>query len=135
MRESDIRRRIVEALRPLDAQAVENPINPGTPDVEFIGGWVEIKYIREWPKRADTPLRIHHFTAQQRLWISERRKRGGKVLIVVRVAKDLLLFESTWCMALGTLTKAQMFEACSASWGNFFDNSMFLECVKQLTND
>ena len=36
----------------------------GIPDVAWtafhgaVAGWLELKYIRGWPKRADTPLRV-----------------------------------------------------------------------------
>jgi len=48
MRESRMRRFVVEALEPLDAVPVENAACPGYPDVEFIGGVMELKQIPGW---------------------------------------------------------------------------------------
>jgi hypothetical protein len=73
----------------LDAYAVENPMVPGMPDVEFVGGWVELKYVPNYPKRKYiTPIRIDHFTPIQRAWIRRRAKYGGRVFVVLRVEDD-----------------------------------------------
>ena len=133
MRESDIRKKLVDALRPLDAQAVENPINPGTPDIEFIGGWIEIKYIREWPAKDTTPVRIPHFTKQQRIWIANRRRLGGLVLIVLRVCDDWFLFDNSH-LDIDELTREQMLSSCYQSWHRIFVPAEFLEAVKRNIN-
>ena len=61
MSESRQRSTVIKALKTLDAMAVENRVKPGTPDVEFIGGWVELKYMSKWPKNTDLIVRIGHF--------------------------------------------------------------------------
>ena len=65
---------MIKALnaRGLDACSVENPAYPGTPDIQYIGGWIECKYLEDWPRRAGTTVRIEHFTPQQRVWILRR---------------------------------------------------------------
>ncbi len=85
-----------------DATSVENPACPGTPDVQFIDGWIECKYLEDWPKRPDTTVRIEHFTPQQRVWLlrrsiacSKRQTERGLAWLVLYVAKtrEHLLFE------------------------------------------
>lgn len=72
--EQQQRQLLIKALNAcgLDACSVENPAYPGTPDIQFIGGWIECKYLEEWPKREETTVRIEHYTPQQRAWIFRR---------------------------------------------------------------
>lgn len=87
-----MRQRVVKALKPLDAFSVENPCRPGTPDVNYLDGWIELKWAKRWPVRADTPLDLSHYTPQQRLFQMRRWHKGGKVHLLVQVADDWLLF-------------------------------------------
>jgi len=72
--EQQQRQLLVKALNKvgLDATSVENPAYPGTPDIQFIDGWIECKYLEDWPKKAETTVRIPHFTQQQRVWLLRR---------------------------------------------------------------
>ena len=81
----------------LDPVRVENPIHPGTPDVNFADGrWMELKCVPRWPKRERTILRIRHFTPEQRVWIYRRWKcaPGSTLLLLeVRADRQWLLFD------------------------------------------
>lgn len=81
----------------LDPVRVENPIHPGTPDVNLCTGlWIELKCIEAWPARATTPVRIRRFTPQQRVWLYRRWKHapGSTLLLLeVRSAEQWLLFD------------------------------------------
>ncbi|MCK5600550.1 hypothetical protein KAR91_01705 [Candidatus Pacearchaeota archaeon] len=72
--EQQQRQLLVKALNKAgqDATSVENPACPGTPDVQFIGGWIELKFLETWPKRKETSVRIEHFSPQQRVWLLRR---------------------------------------------------------------
>jgi hypothetical protein len=110
MRESDMRQIVVKALAGLDAISVENPARPGTPDVNYVEGWIELKYLPSWPARATTPVKIKCFTPQQRVWLQRRCRRGGSAFFLVRVANDWLLFDgATAAKMIGVLTKEEMF--------------------------
>lgn len=79
-----------------DAIRVENPAHPGTPDVSWcmngIEGWLELKHLPHWPKRADTIVRIDHFTPQQRVWLRRRHLAGGRVHLLLKAEAEWLLF-------------------------------------------
>lgn len=81
----------------LDPVRVENPIHPGTPDVNLCDGrWIELKTIAGWPARVDSPVRIPHYTPQQRVWLYRRWKYvpGSTLLLLeVRAARQWLLFD------------------------------------------
>jgi hypothetical protein len=81
----------------LDPVRVENPIHPGTPDVNFCTGmWMELKCIPGWPPRESNLVRIPHFTPQQRVWLYKRWKYAPgstTLLLEVRAAQEWLLFD------------------------------------------
>lgn len=81
----------------LDPVRVENPIHPGTPDVNICDGrWIELKCIERWPVRATTAVRIRHYTPQQRVFLYRRWKfaPGSTLLLLeVRADKQWLLFD------------------------------------------
>lgn len=102
--EQQQRQLLIKALnkRNQDACSVENPACPGTPDLQFMDGWIECKYREDWPAREDTTVRIEHFTPQQRCWLMRRhvacKKRDtirGYAWLVLYVAKtrEHLLFD------------------------------------------
>jgi hypothetical protein len=92
-----------KALRPvlvvakLDPVRVENPIHPGTPDVNLATGlWIELKSLPAWPLRPTTNVRIAHYTPQQRVWLYRRWKcapGSTQLLLEVRADKQWLLFD------------------------------------------
>lgn len=81
----------------LDPVRVENPIHPGTPDVNLADGrWIELKSVDSWPVRSSTLLRIGHFTPQQRVWLYRRWKFAPDstyLLLEVRADRQWLLFD------------------------------------------
>jgi hypothetical protein len=74
----------------LDPVRVENPIHPGTPDVNLCDGtWVELKCIERWPVRTSTNVRIPHYTPQQRVWLYRRWKFApGSTFLILEVSAD-----------------------------------------------
>lgn len=73
----------------LDPVRVENPIHPGTPDVNLVGRWIELKCIPGWPVRDTTVVRIPHYTPQQRVWLYRRWLYApGSTLLVLEVRSE-----------------------------------------------
>jgi hypothetical protein len=81
----------------LDPVRVENPIHPGTPDVNLCDGrWVELKTIEAWPLKAEAIVKLSWYTPQQRVWLYRRWKYAPgttHLLLEVRSAKQWLLFD------------------------------------------
>lgn len=128
--ESNIRRRVLALLRPLDACAVENRADPGTPDVNCVVGWIELKQVPRWPARASTPLRVPTFTSQQRAWLRDRRAAGGGAWVLLRVGTDWLLLQGEVAAAhLGTTTKAQLTAVAVAYWPAHLNTEELLLCL------
>lgn len=76
-------------------QRFECSMPGGVPDVHYltcngVSGWIELKYIKELPKRESTPIRIPHFTQQQKLWIQTYGSLGGNAWVFVCLPSD-------WC--------------------------------------
>ncbi len=91
MSEATMRSNLVKTLKPLDALAIESPSTGlGIPDVNFIGGWIECKWLRTWPKGCDTrPVRFGHpLTKEQQVWLWRRETRGGLALVAAQVSRS-----------------------------------------------
>jgi hypothetical protein len=98
----------------LDPVRVENPIHPGTPDVNLCNGcWIELKCIANWPTRATSTVPIRHYTPQQRVWLYRRWKYAPGstfLLLEVRSVQQWLLFDGNVAAKIvgrGTATEHQ----------------------------
>lgn len=70
---------------------VENPCDPGTPDVSFcldvgklidpVEGWIELKYTDKLPLE-------HPVLATQKIWIRKRLRYGGNILFAVGIGRQ-----------------------------------------------
>ena len=116
--EKNARKKVVQFLRMYDAHPVENIAGIGMPDVECILGWIELKYMHDWPKREDTVIRFNAYTPQQRSWHRRRRLRGGNVWLLLKVGRtEWLLFDAlTAANLLGKLTRKQMEDIALMHW-------------------
>jgi hypothetical protein len=114
MSEKALRSRVVKALKTLDAVSVENPAYPGTPDVCYIEGWIELKQVNHWTAGV---LRIPHFTPQQRVWLRRRWRKGGEAYLLLQVQLDWLVFDGvTASEIVGRSDKGQLEEAALKKW-------------------
>lgn len=117
MDESYLRQLIVKLLRPLDAISVENAARYGTPDINYIEGWIELKWKEKWPVRANTPLRVESFTSQQRAWMIRRAQAGGNIHLLLRVGKEWLLLPPIWsAINLGSTPRSDIEAFALSRW-------------------
>ena len=131
--EKDARKRIVKALKEFDAQPVENIGTIGCPDVECTLGWIELKYLKAWPKRADTLVRFPIYTPQQRSWQRRRRRRGGNVWMLVKVGRNEWLLYDAEAAAnlLGRLNRTQMEQTAILHLRDHFDKDRLVFAMLQ----
>lgn len=117
MSESNMRQSITKALKPLHAIAVENPVLPGTPDVNYVGGWIELKWARSWPVRPDSIVRIDHYTVQQRVFAYKRRKAGGQCWWLLQVKKEWLLLDgAVAALHVNRATRQELIDLAERYW-------------------
>jgi hypothetical protein len=125
-----MRQRIVKILKPLHAVSVENSCGSGTPDINYIGGWIECKCVNTWPKNPSAIVKIPHFTPQQRLWIKKRLQAGGVVQVILKVGRDWVLLPEYSDVAnnLGrSWTKEDILKASNSwHWENKLEEKSFL---------
>ena len=91
MSESSMRKNLIKKMSVLDPVAIESPSTGiGIPDMNFIGGWFECKWLRSWPKGADTrPVKFQHpLTKEQQVWLWRRETRGGLAMVVAQVSRS-----------------------------------------------
>jgi hypothetical protein len=121
------------AMRPLlsglDPVRVENMVNQGTPDVNYRDGWIELKYAPKWPTLSTTPLRVHHFYKEQRVWHIRRESVGGTSFVMLKVGEEWLLFGgemAAYCLwsipgemlqrTIGDGSRGSLYNLCIARW-------------------
>ena len=119
-----MRGNVVKILRKagLDARPVENPVDPGFPDVEYIGGTLELKAVDAWPKRESTPLRLDHYTKEQRIWHERRAHKGGRIHVLLQVGPEFLLFHGPVAANhLGEEPRDRLYTLASCRWPSLKD--------------
>jgi len=120
-RERTLRDSVTHHLKSLNAIAVENPILPGTPDVNYVEGWIELKSWERWPVHPRTVLRMDHWTPQQRVFHLRRSRAGGRthVLLSIEETHDFLLLDGkTAATILGKATQSQLREFAVGQWSS-----------------
>jgi hypothetical protein len=132
MSEASMRGRVVRALKSLDAVAVENPCCPGTPDVNFIGGWIELKWLPRWKRNAETnPVLIDHYTKQQRNWLRRRVQKGGKAYLMLQVGREYLLFDGiTAADNVGLVARPALRKLAMLKFDKGLNGKELLKCLK-----
>lgn len=83
----------MEALK-LDPRRVENVLGAGTPDVNYIDGWMELKQLPAWPARPDTIVALPKLRdrKEQVAFLTRRWMNGGQAWLMLRVKREWLLF-------------------------------------------
>lgn len=133
MSESDTRRTFCKMIHPLDPVPIENLLTGntgiGTPDVEFVGGWAELKYLSKWPARDSTLVRIPHYTDEQREWAKRRWAKGEMVWLVLQVRQDWVFWCQPAAQNVGFLTKDQMRDSAARWFGRLPSTSEVVDLL------
>jgi len=84
-------------------QNIEDAYSTGVPDMNIcINGreaWIECKYLKAWPKRAGTGVRVK-FRPGQVNWLVKRGRAGGRAFVALQVGDERFLFHSGYAVGL-----------------------------------
>lgn len=131
MSEADQRSKMVKGMRVLHAVPIENRVGIGTPDVNYLDGWIECKWVRRWPVREETIVEIDHFTKEQKLWLRERWRRGGVTGLVLSSGKQWFYFLGpTAARFVGSSNLALLLEVATAYWPSGFNGKELVQCLR-----
>jgi hypothetical protein len=123
-----MRGNVVRWLKKWDAVSVENRVHPGTPDVNHVHGWVELKWLRRWPVNSETVVEIDHFSLEQKVWLKRRWRRGGTVWLLLQVHREWLLFTAPEAVKyVGCSTRTELIEHAI----EYTDQGMSEEVLKE----
>jgi hypothetical protein len=99
-------------------ERVEDYLTDGRPDVEYcvdgVAGWVELKYMKKWPVRPTTPLRMAHLTVSQENWHFHYHRHGGRSYFLIQVDDDYLLHKGEISREINNQTQKWHFANCLA---------------------
>jgi hypothetical protein len=98
--------------------SVENSVlcvKAGFPDYVYScngrHGFIEFKYKKQWPARADTIVRLPHFTSVQKKFLYYHGRRGdGRCFLFLQIDSDVLIFDHTRVQKIGNLITSEMIE-------------------------
>ena len=132
MAEADQRRTVRRALKAYHPIPVENRVAwPGTPDLNCTLGWIELKWLRAWPTREYTIVRIDHYTRQQRHFLRDRWvAEGGAWLLLQRHHEWLLFTGDVAARLVGRATRAELYEATCGYWNKGLKGEELAECLR-----
>jgi hypothetical protein len=108
--EKDVTKALCRLLKPLDPHRIENALlDMGMPDIVLArNSWIEAKYVKSYPAKESTPIRIPHYSDDQRRWAVRHEKAGGRVWLVLKVAKDWYFFRPPESLLVGELTRDEL---------------------------
>jgi hypothetical protein len=82
---------------------VENAVGSGDPDVWFgtlnnhysvpVSGWIELKRVKDWPKRDETPLIIDTFSPAQRLVLRRLTNNGHRAFLLCFIGRGCFIMD------------------------------------------
>lgn len=134
MSESDMRRKVVALLKPIGAFAVENPCLPGTPDINHWHGWIELKWLRSWPKKSNTVVRLERFTLKQKRFLRDRWNGNKDAFLLIQANRtEWLLYKGNAVDPVSIeYTKEQLCENAYRHWESTTDMEQeLILCLKK----
>ena len=101
---------------------IENPFYKGIPDVNYlmngVEGWIELKYVKSFPKKELTPVSIPHYTKEQKMWYKVRYDAGGNTAIILQVDKYYFIFRQDKTALVGHLNYKALKKLADGWWVN-----------------
>jgi hypothetical protein len=104
------------------AKRIETAEALGVPDVNYLmrngrGGWIELKFKTLYPIRiSKTPVRLNHFTSDQKNWIFKYGEFGGDAWVLLQVKNDFYLFSHVFVRRIGEVRKEVLEQLAVKVW-------------------
>lgn len=121
---------------------VENPLDPGMPDVSYcingVEGWIELK-VATWPARPDGIVGRGLIRPAQRAWWAKQLNAGGWTFILLRITgrqvEHLLLDGEGAMKGIGTFSLTLLKQKALYWWSSERDWTQYNthELISQLT--
>ena len=124
-----------------NASRHEDFCSSGIPDVSFgykgINGWIELKYIPEFPKRKSTKIKIRHLTKNQCVWLSARGRSGDSCWILLQIEREYFLIKWLYAYHLkdGEWGREDLKKNSTGHWNRKIDKEEFLNLISKVTID
>ncbi len=124
MNEASFKRYIKNGLKMrAKVQHIESPYTAlGIPDTFFsmsnkVAGWIEFKFMKSFPKRKTTVIKLTNVTKEQKLWILVHGRLNRRTFLFLKVGKDeYLLYDCYSTQKIGNLTADGMLRYALAYW-------------------
>jgi len=102
------------------ADRIEDMLKAGIPDVSYAvpnhQGWIELKYMKEFPKKNTTKVRIYHWTPIQKAWMRKRGRVNPNVWLLVMVDEEIFLFSYKQLIFIEEWTAAEWRAKAAGYW-------------------
>lgn len=116
-----LRPKVVAAFKDLHMLPVENDVGPGTPDLNYVGGWIELKHSK-------TFVKLDHYTPQQRIWAMKRRMAGGTVWFWWQIGNKHLIMDAVYALQFVNVLPLEELETYADYFGPF-DKKEIRRCI------
>lgn len=116
------------------ATRIESCAGNGVPDVAYTvknkHGWMELKYIKEWPKRESTKIKLP-LRPEQKLWIATRGKLADGVWVMCKIDNDYYLLDYELAiLACDGWTRSEWDMLSNLNWENGINfDELLLELI------
>ena len=135
MSEYDMRGKVVRALKDYHAIPVENSVCAGTPDVNCTLGWIELKWLRNWPSNEETcPLGNGKIRREQINWANRRQKAygGASVYLLLQVKREWFLFSGFQMERLEVATRQGLYDLALIKSSKGLDATFIRDLIDNL---
>ena len=111
MNESGVWKYVRDGMKNLwYATRIESSAGNGVPDLTFAlktgtCGWIELKYIRQWPKRPTTKVKLP-LRPDQIAWLTLRGQYDKNLWVFVRIEDDFFLMDRDYALLLAIIDGA-----------------------------
>lgn len=91
---------------------------------------MECKWLRSWPKNAETIVAIPHFTLGQRRWLRDRYNAGGAAWLILQVQQEWMIFSGRDAHDyVGKVTRNGLYRCARMRWTRGLKGQELKECL------